>query len=128
MLLQTLGSLSSFMNQLMPSFEDNYKITNSKIKEKGSFYYFDVSLPEISRQDISVKYNDGMLILTVIKSTDTSFNSYSGNFYLKKQAINHYSKKFYIGKNVRASDIKTTFKNGLLRIAFPKSTQYLIEK
>ena len=73
-----------------------------------------------SKEDISMELEDGYLKIVAEKKMDSEK---SNKKYVRRERHFHskYERQFYVG-DVSDSDIKAEFKNGILKVTFPKVT------
>ncbi len=98
-------------------------IMSTDIIEKDGNYELIMDLPGIKKDNIKIKLQEGNLTISASSSSDKSTESKeSGKTYVRKErSSGHYSRSFYVGKNVTEQDIKAKFENGILKITLPKN-------
>lgn len=118
-----IGALNhNLLNSVLsaPFFQDIYSgMKATDLKVRGNYYYFDLTLPGYNREDINVQFSKGRLRISAKKCQSTSPNNLC-------RMYGQFSREFFIGDNLRPEDIKATYNNGVLRVAFPrKDDKYL---
>ena len=106
-----------------PFFErKENKLMKTDIKEKGDKYLIDIDLPGYDKENISISIDDGYL--TISANMDKKIeNEKDGKFIHQERYVGECSRSFYVGENLKESDIKASFKNGTLKITIPKIDQ-----
>ena len=89
------------------------------IYEKGGYYIVDVDLPGVKKENISINYENGYLIISA--SIKTEVNDITT--YIRREKFSGEVKRsFYIGEK-KDTDIKAELKDGILKISFPKEDE-----
>ena len=98
------------------------KLMRTDIKEKNDHYELEVDLPGYEKENIKIELSDGYL--TIHASMNKSVDDEKDSKYVHKERyVGNSSRSFYVGDNVKEEDIKATFKNGTLKLTFPKDKQ-----
>ena len=98
------------------------KLMRTDIKEKNDHYELEVDLPGYEKENIKIELSDGYL--TIHASMNKSVDDEKDSKYVHKERyVGNSSRSFYVGDNVKDEDIKATFKNGTLKLTFPKDKQ-----
>lgn len=99
-----------------------WKDTNmmkTDIYEKDGKYHLEADLPGFDKNNIHVDYKDGYLTIQASKEDNFEEN----NKYIRRER--HYgevSRSFYVG-DIDEKEIKAKFKDGSLKITFPKENE-----
>ena len=94
----------------------NTNVLRSDIKETDDNYIIDIEVPGISKNDISISFEDKNLTVKVSNKKQENVK------YLHSERLTGtFSKSFYIG-NVKQESIKASFDNGLLTISIDKNS------
>ena len=102
--------------------DDESKIMKTDIKEKKDKYIIDIDLPGYDKENISISIDDGYL--TISANMDKKIeNEKDGKFIHQERYVGECSRSFYVGEDLKESDIKASFKNGTLKITIPKIDQ-----
>jgi HSP20 family protein len=91
------------------------------IAELDDRYEVHAELPGLTREDISVTLEDGVLTIGGEKkrSSETKEDSYSRT----ERVYGKFSRSFNLGDRVSADKISAAFKDGVLTVALPKSEE-----
>ncbi len=103
------------------------RLMKTDIKEKKDKYVVDVDLPGYDKDDIKIEINNGYLTVTAEKSNSEE-DKEEGRYIRKERYSGQCSRSFYVGDNVKDSDVKASFKNGILTLEFPKEKKEEIEE
>lgn len=102
-----------FENEWLPSFSD----CNSDEYPNSSGYHYSFATQEFKRNELSVKVDNGYLIITGNKATDKwlSKNYYQANF----------TQSIKLNDKMDSENIKAKLKNGVLKIEIPIKKEYI---
>lgn len=121
---------SSFVNSFFddvfdyPSKVKTYtRLMNTDVKELDNEYQVDIELAGFDKEDIKLELKDGSLTVRAGKRTEKEEKKEKGKYIRKERYSGTCSRTFYLGDHVEEEDIHASFKNGLLRIVFPKDKE-----
>ena len=98
------------------------RLMRTDIKEQNNKYLIDIDLPGYEKENIKIEIEDAYL--TVHATTDShKEEKEDGNFVRKERYIGECSRSFYVGENIKQSDVKASFKNGTLELEIPKQEE-----
>ena len=107
------------LNDYFDIFDQNQnkekEYMRTDIFELNNNYILEIDTPGIKKEDIKINYENGYLTIKIVKKLSADINTYIR----KEKPYGELKRSFYIGIK-KESDIKATFKNGLLEISFPK--------
>lgn len=109
----------NFFNTFTASF--NGGMMRSDIKDKGNEYEVDIELPGVKKEDIDINLENGYL--TVAVNTTEETNDEKDNYIVKERRYGGYQRSFRLNSNVKKSDIKAAYKNGILALTIPKTEE-----
>jgi HSP20 family molecular chaperone IbpA len=93
-----------------------YQFMRSDIYEVDNRYVIDMDLPGLSKDNITINYDNGYITVDAINVVEKR----SLDKYIRKERFTgEIRRSFYIGDK-KEQDIKATYKNGILNITFPK--------
>jgi HSP20 family protein len=96
------------------------------IKEKKGKYEITADLPGVDKKDLSVTLDNG--VLTIEASTEEEkTEEEDGKVIRKERRSGKFMRSFNLGVNVKESDIKANFKNGVLKLTVPKAKERDVE-
>lgn len=106
--------------------EKENKIMKTDLKEKDGKYMLEIDVPGYDKEDIKIELQDGYLTVSAEKNEEKEDKHAK---YLKRERFTGMcSRSYYVGENVSEEDIKANFKNGILKIEFPKEPEKRIEE
>lgn len=103
------------------------KLMRTDIKEKKDSYVVNVDLPGYEKEDIKIEINNGYLTVTA-ERTNSDEEKEEGRYIRKERYSGQCSRSFYVGDNIKDTDVKASFKNGILTLEFPKEKHEEIEE
>lgn len=117
----TFGDMSdvfdNFFNTIAAPFTGNFM--RSDIKDKGSEYEIDIELPGVKKEDIGVTLENGYL--TVAVNTNEEKKDEKDNYIVQERRCGGYQRSFRLNYDVKKSDIKAEYKDGILALSVPKT-------
>lgn len=93
------------------------------VKEVNGNYVLDMDLPGFNKDDIKMELEDGYLTIEAAHNESNEGNENNGNYVFQERFTGQCSRSFYIGDGITEKDIRAAYRNGILRIAFPKLTE-----
>ena len=104
------------------------KLMKTDIRELEHGYALDVELPGFSKENIQAELKDGYLTITATRSSDTENNSEDGKILRKERFQGTCKRSFYVGEYLHQEDITAEFKDGVLKLSFPKEPEPVQEQ
>lgn len=99
------------------------KLMKTDIKELENGYTLDVDLPGFSKENIQAELKDGYLTITATRDTETEDKDQEGKFLRRERFQGTCKRSFYVGEYLHEEDIKAAFKDGVLKLSFPKEPE-----
>ena len=96
------------------------KLMKTDIKEHENGYTLDVELPGFSKDNIQAELKDGYLTITATRSENTENDPANGKILRRERFTGTCKRSFYVGEYLHEEDIKAEFKDGVLKLDFPK--------
>lgn len=109
-----------FFGDLWDDFMDasrNNSLLKSDVYEDNDNYVIEVDIPGYNKEDVSIDYENGYIMVTSVRSSNITDDKYIR----KEKFYGEYKRSFYVGE-VDENDISATFYNGVLKIIFPKTS------
>ncbi|WP_366933443.1 Hsp20/alpha crystallin family protein [Pseudoramibacter sp.] len=98
------------------------------VKESDDGYQVAVDLPGFTKDDVTVKLENGNLIISAeTKKTDDKKND-KGEYVRRERYSGSCTRSFYVGNALKKDDIKASMNDGVLKIAIPKKDQKAVDK
>ena len=110
----------SGMSAVMPA---NMMSTDVRETDKG--YDVDIDMPGMKKEDINLELNNGYLTVSATRSGEhedksDGAQSENGKWLRRERYAGSCSRSFYVGDQVKESDIHASYNNGTLCIQVPK--------
>jgi HSP20 family molecular chaperone IbpA len=104
------------------------RIMKTDIKEKGNNYVIEVDLPGYEKENIEIEMENGYLKVTAKTSKNIDDSDENEKYIHQERFYGECSRSFYVGDSIKEEDIKASFKNGILKLIFPKEEQKKLEE
>jgi HSP20 family molecular chaperone IbpA len=104
------------------------RIMKTDIKEKGNNYIIEVDLPGYEKENIEIEMENGYLKVTAKTSKNIDDSDENEKYIHQERFYGECSRSFYVGDSIKEEDIKASFKNGILKLIFPKEEQKKLEE
>lgn len=88
------------------------------ISESGDKYFIEADLPGIKPEDVEVKLDNA--ILTIKGKSEESVEEKNRDYYMRERRYGAFQRSINLPSNVKETDIKAHFKDGVLKIEIPK--------
>ena len=85
------------------------------IREGKKEYIMEIDLPGLTKNDITINYENSYLTIKATKNIEIETDHYVR----RERFYGEVRRSFYIGEK-KESDIKANYQNGILTISFPK--------
>ena len=106
-----------------PSYGKTEKnIMKTDVKETDNAYELDIDLPGYKKDEVTAKLENGYLTISAEKGLDKDEDK-EGRYIRRERFSGSGRRTFYVGENVEQSDIKASFKHGILRLTIPKKEE-----
>jgi len=93
-------------------------LPNVDIYEKDNKVYIEAELPGMNKEDIDIKLANG--ILTLSSKTRSENEVKEKEYFYKERSYGSFSRSFKVNKDLKPEDISAEYKDGILKIEFPK--------
>ena len=107
---------------LFDRFFKEYHYPKVDIKEVGDHYEVQMDVPGFAKEDVNVTYKDGYLEVQGTKEENKETKEEEGHYIRKERSYDSFKRSFYVG-DVDEKNVKGSFKNGILMINVPKTTE-----
>ena len=113
-----MTTLNPFFDQLLFGSKNfDSKLMRTNIKETKDNYQIIIELPEVTKENIKVALKDGTLTVSAsIKKEEEEESRYL----LRERFEGTYSRSYYVGEEVKLSDISAKLNNGILTLTINK--------
>ena len=103
-------------------------LMKTDVKEKDSSYEVDIDLPGFKKDEIKVQLKDGYLTVSAAKGLDKDEQDKEGKYVRRERYAGGMSRSFYVGKNVKESDVHPKYENGILSFTLPREDKKAVEE
>ena len=89
------------------------------VRETDAEYLMEVELPGLTEKDVEVKLEN--TLLTISSTKDEKKEEKKNGYVLRERRSAHFSRSFVLPEGVDNEKIAAEFKNGILKLSFPKA-------
>lgn len=114
-----------FSRNLFNDFNSN--LIKTDIHETDNEYIVEAELPGISKENIQVTYEDGVLTISGQQQTDTVDEDKKGKLIRSERSLTSVRRQ-YLLENVKEDEIKASYSDGILKVTLPKDSNKEIKK
>lgn len=114
-----------FSRNLFNDFKSN--LIKTDIHETDNEYIVEAELPGISKDNIQVTYEDGVLTISGQQQTDTVDEDKKGKL-IRSERSSTSLRRQYLLENVKEDEIKASYSDGILKVTLPKDSNKEIKK
>ena len=115
--------LNRLFGEALPFEDANESPVNWKplvdIAETESEFILTADLPGITKEDVSVSFEDDTLTVTGERKQESTTEE--TNYYRTERAYGRFSRSFTFPKGIKADKIEAKFDNGVLQVSVPKT-------
>ncbi|WP_154576140.1 Hsp20/alpha crystallin family protein [Pseudoramibacter porci] len=105
-----------------------HDMMKTDVKESDDGYQLAVDLPGFTKDDVTVKLENGNLIISAeTKKSDDKKND-KGEYVRRERYTGSCMRSFYVGDAVKKDDIKAKMDGGVLTISLPKKDQKAVDQ
>ena len=122
---------NSFFGGHSPLFckhERNLMKTDIHETDDAKAYRFAVELPGFQKDEISVELQNGYLTIQAAKGLDRDQKDQEGRYIRQERCTGSCARSFYVGENLKPTDVAAKFENGILELKLPKADKQIPEK
>ena len=118
-----------------PSFRDIDKIDRklygkhanglmkTDVHENEGNYELDIDIPGFKKDEISLTLDKGYLIVGAAKNVNEEKKDERGKLLRQERFSGAMQRSFYVGEDIKETDVKDKFEDGVLRLTFPKEKE-----
>ncbi|MGI6107454.1 MAG: Hsp20/alpha crystallin family protein [Lachnospiraceae bacterium] len=106
-------------------------LMKTDVRETDHSYELEMDLPGFSKDEVTISLENGNLTIHAEKSSDNKDKAdeaeKNGRYIRRERFMGACERTFYVGEDVKNSDIHAKFEHGILKISIPKMDQKKIE-
>ncbi|MFA6317714.1 MAG: Hsp20/alpha crystallin family protein [Elusimicrobiota bacterium] len=92
-----------------------------EVKETDKEYILCADLPGLTKKDIKVSLDEG--VLTLRGERQEKKESKDKGYLMQEQYYGSFQRSFVLPDNVKAKDVKASYKDGLLQVILPRTKE-----
>lgn len=110
-----------FQDDFFPSFGNWQQSGGMRVdvKDNGGSYELTADLPGMTKEDISLSYQNSYLTISAQKNESKDEKDEDGNYIRRERRSGSVSRSFYID-NIDEANVTAEFKDGVLHVNMPK--------
>jgi len=93
------------------------------IVEKDDKYQLQIEVPGFKKEDISIKLENGYLIINARSNNEKEEKDDQGNIIRRERHTGSMSRSYYVGSNLTSDDISAACNDGVLEIELAKKEE-----
>ena len=93
---------------------------STDVREADKGYMVDIDMPGFKKDDISLDLQNGYLTVSAHRNSSHEDKDDNGRWLRRERYMGSCSRSFYVGEDVKESDIHASYRNGTLCIQVPK--------
>jgi len=116
---------------MLPAHNGCHKhdLMRTDVSETEQAYNLQIDLPGFTKEDIKIKFDEGILTISAEKNEDMEEREdkngkprKNGSRLIRKERyFGSMSRSWYVGDDVKKDDIKASYKDGVLLLTVPKA-------
>jgi len=98
-------------------WDTGFRYPSVDIYEKDNLINFEVEVPGVSKENINVTVDEG--VLTISGEIKNEKEDEGKNYYRTERKYGSFSRSFTLGENINENDIQAKFTDGILKVTIP---------
>ena len=98
------------------------------VTDTGDAYKLEAELPGFKKEDVKLDLQNGYLTITANRSEDLDEKDNEGRYIRQERCTGSCARSFYVGENLKPTDVAAKFENGILELKLPKADKQIPEK
>ena len=103
-------------------------IMKTDVHEKDGYYTLDIEVPGYKKEDVTMELSNGYLSIKATHNTTDEEKDAKGNLIRQERYTGETSRSFYVGDGIKYSDVKASYKDGILTISVPSEEKKQVEE
>ena len=96
-------------------------LMSTDVKENEHSYDVDIDMPGFKKDDINLELQNGYLTVSAHRDGSHEDKGEDGKWLRRERYAGSVSRSFYVGEDVKESDIHASYKDGTLCLEVPKA-------
>lgn len=93
---------------------------STDVRETKDGYDVDIDMPGFKKDDINLELQNGYLTVSAHRDSEHDDKAQDGKWLRRERYAGSCSRSFYVGEDVKETDIHASYKNGTLCLQVPK--------
>jgi HSP20 family protein len=112
--------LAQWMDRKADFYHNLGAAMRSNVEELDDHYELKVEMPGCRKEDIQIRLENGYLVITAKRNAN---HNNHGSYIMREIVEGRFQRSYYIGDDIKESEIHAKFENGILTISVPKKDQ-----
>ena len=95
-------------------------VMRTDVKEHKDSYELAIELPGYKKENVKAELKEGYLTITAATNTANDQKDENGKYIRRERYAGSCSRSFFVGKDIKQTDIKAKFEDGVLTLVVPK--------
>ena len=103
-------------------------VMKTDVRENKDSYDVFVDLPGFKKEDVKLDLDNGYLTISAQRNEELDEKDNEGRYIRQERATGSCARSFYVGENLKPTDVAAKFENGILELKLPKADKQIPEK
>ncbi len=103
-------------------------VMKTDVRETKDGYDVFVDLPGFKKEDVKLDLQNGYLTITANRSENLDEKDNEGRYIRQERCTGSCARSFYVGEELKPTDVAAKFENGILELKLPKAEKQISEK
>ena len=100
-------------------------VMKTDVRETKDGYDVFVDLPGFKKEDVKLDLQNGYLTITANRSENLDEKDNEGRYIRHERCTGSCARSFYVGEELKPTDVAAKFENGILELKLPKAEKQL---
>ncbi len=106
-----------------PTVSTDTTMMKSDVRETADRYELLMDLPGFRKEDVKLQLKNGVLHIEATTTKNNDQKDDNGKYLRRERFQGTCSRSFYVGKDLKETDITAKFENGVLTVTIPKQVK-----
>ena len=103
-------------------------VMKTDVRENKDSYDVFVDLPGFKKEDVKLDLDNGYLTISAQRNEELDEKDNEGRYIRQERCTGSCARSFYVGEELKPTDVAAKFENGILELKLPKAEKQLPEK